>query len=179
MRAYTVRISIFTAAPFCLAVWALCILYCEVFGGTTMTYQGDVPLAGETLLVLANHLGDLDWVVMLSLAARMRSLSGVRFICKASLAKLPLLGWGMYLHHNVFIRSRPDGRESSVAPSERAQTVAADVADVHDTVQSLTTNVNACQPVWIGLFPEGTRLIPDQHKRAVEFAAERGLQQYK
>lgn len=179
MRAYTVRICIFTAAPFCLAVWALCILYCEVFGGTTMTYQGDVPLAGETLLVLANHLGDLDWVVMLSLAARMRSLSGVRFICKASLAKLPLLGWGMYLHHNVFIRSRPDGRESSVAPSERAQTVAADVADVHDTVQSLTTNVNACQPVWIGLFPEGTRLIPDQHQRAVEFAAERGLQQYK
>ena len=160
-------------------MWALCIAYCEIFGGTTMCYYGDDPIPGETLIALGNHLGDLDWVVMLSLAARMRSLAGVRFICKASLAKLPLLGWGMYLHHNVFIRSRPEGRDASTTESQRAQMVAADLADVNATVISLLDHANPMQPVWIGLFPEGTRIIPDQHKRALEFAQTHSLQQYR
>ena len=165
-------------------MWGLCILYCETFGGTTFVYQGDEPLEGESVLIMANHLGDLDWVVMLSLAARMRALAGVRFIMKASLAKLPLLGWGLALHHNVFIRSRPSGRPvdggagDDLTPRRRLQLVQRDTADVTSTVRSLLTTGTRCQPVWIGLFPEGTRLIPDQHARALAFAEERGKPRY-
>ena len=32
---------------------------------------------------------------------------------KAAFAKMPILGWGLALHHGVFIRSRPDGRTNA------------------------------------------------------------------
>ena len=123
-------------------MWALCILYAEVFGGTRMIFQGDVPIHGESALVLANHLGELDWVVMLSLAARMRCLSGMRFLMKAAFAKMPILGWGLALHHGVFIRSRPDGRTNAkvLASETSADAVAsgdAPTADRHQLVGPL------------------------------------------
>lgn len=132
-------------------MWALCILYAEVFGGTRMIFQGDVPIHGESALVLANHLGELDWVVMLSLAARMRCLSGMRFLMKAAFAKMPILGWGLALHHGVFIRSRPDGRTNAkvLASETSADAVAsgdAPTADRHQLVGPLPLSTPSADP---------------------------------
>ena len=159
-------------------MWGLCILVTEVFGGLRIVLYGDVPTPSETLLITPNHLSELDWVVVLGLAARCDALAGVRFIMKASLAKIPILGWGLALHHSVFIRSRPEGRAATVSVAERAATVSADMDDIVATVGSLTTH-HSCQPCWIVIFAEGTRLIPTQHAKALEFAAQHGRQAYK
>ena len=160
-------------------MWAISVLYVEVFGGLQVVLYGEVPLPGEMLLITPNHLSDLDWVVVLGLAARCDALAGLRFIMKASLAKLPVLGWGLALHHSVFIRSRPEGRAMSISPSERALTVSRDTETIASTVRSLTTRHGCGQCCWIVLYAEGTRLTPEQHKRALDYAREHGKASYK
>lgn len=161
-------------------MWALCILYCETFGGLRVVYQGDLPLASETTLVLSNHLSELDWIVVLGLAARRQALAGVRFLAKASLAKLPLLGWGLWLHDTVFIRSRPPGRGDVEQAVDRSLAVNHDLEDTTRTVRRLTEHHGGCMPgyAWIGLFPEGTRLTPEQHERTLAYAEAQGLPAY-
>ena len=170
---------------------ALCVVFSEVFGGYAPLFRGDELQPGESVIILANHLSDLDFVITLSLAARLDALGGLRFIGKAALAKVPIIGWGLWLHHTIFIKSRPQGRRgdqvfsqvdsSAAAPSaaERARTVAADMEGISATVRSVITKQSDCQPVWIGLFPEGTRITPEQHKRALEYAKEEGLSAFK
>mgnify|MGYP006093678209 CR=1 FL=1 len=158
-------------------MWGLCILYTEVFGGLEIVLYGDVPTPGETLLITPNHLSELDWIVVLGLAARCDALAGVRFIMKASLAKLPIIGWGLALHHSVFIRSRPEGRAAQVSVAERAATVTADKDDIVNTVSSLTTHHKA-HCCWIVIYTEGTRIIPEQHARALDFAREHARPAY-
>lgn len=122
-----------------------------------------------------------------------------RLLSPSACTQLPFLGWALHYHHTVFIHTRPDGRApksslipwvgaevsaegtAAVSPTERARSVARDVADISGTAESLTTHhPDYCgQPVWIGLYPEGTRLIPEQHKRALAFAQEHERQAYK
>ena len=164
-------------------MWALCILTTEVFGGMRVVLYGELPPAGEPLLITPNHLSSLDWIVVLCVAARCDALSGLRFIMKASLAKMPLLGWGLKLHHSVFIRSRPEGREPGKSKAARAASVKRDMGELVSTVKSLTSNPVACESrnstCWIVLYAEGTRLIPEQHTRSLAFAQESGKQPFK
>ena len=103
-------------------MWAILVLYTEVFGGLRLVFSGDTPVIGESMLVISNHVSELDFIVILALAARMDgTLPAVRFIAKAALAKLPILGQGLYLHHTIFIRSRPEGRAQHTSAAERVK----------------------------------------------------------
>ena len=156
-------------------LWAIMVLYTEALGGLRLVFYGDTPVIGESMLVLSNHVSELDFVVILALAARMDgTLPAVRFIAKAALAKLPVLGQGLYLHHTVFIRSRPEGRAQHTSAAERAKTVAADTANITESARTLTTEHDH-GPVLLSLFPEGTRITPAQHAKAVAHAGDKGL----
>ena len=80
-------------------------------------------------------------------------------------------------------RSASESTAASVAGStpDRAKKrrVRASSTGTDPAPPQILTKEHTCQPVWIGLFPEGTRLIPEQHKRALEFAAENQRAAYK
>lgn len=156
-------------------MWAILVLYTEVFGGLRLVFSGDTPVIGESMLVISNHVSELDFIVILALAARMDgTLPAVRFIAKAALAKLPILGQGLYLHHTIFIRSRPEGRAQHTSAAERVKTVALDIENLTETARTLTTEHDHA-PVTLSLFPEGTRITSAQHAKAVAHAGDKGL----
>ena len=155
------------------SLWAVCIIALELCGGLTLRFQGDEPLPGEKLLVLSNHVSYLDWIAVLGLAARVEALGGVRFVAKASLRRIPLLGFALRLQQTIFIRSRPEGRVAGTSEEARARTVALDTADIAVTSRQLLEHSPSC---WLCIFPEGTRVTPEQHQKALAFARSRGLQ---
>ena len=110
-----------------MPMWAICIVGTEVFGNMKIEWQGEMPLPGEKVIILSNHLSVLDWVIHLSLAARCDALPGIRFIAKSPIKKIPLIGFGMYMTHCVFVNSRPEGRADGTTAEQRAATVADDM----------------------------------------------------
>jgi len=86
------------ANPIFSQVWAVCTVAFEVFGGLNIAYFGDEPLPGEKFVVVANHYSNLDWLVLVGLAARFNVQGGARFIAQTPVRNIPFLGTALWLH---------------------------------------------------------------------------------
>jgi len=136
-------------------LWGLMIRHVEFFGGWNHVYSGDVIPRDENVFVISNHKTWLDWLTLMSFAARKNRLGAFKMFAKQSIALVPGIGWGMWLMNMVFL-SRDWNSDSK---------------RIMKTFESLR---NSKVPFWIGSHLEGTRFSEKKHTESQEFAKAQG-----
>jgi len=127
----------------------------QTLGGVSVNLIGDRLPYHENALVLANHQSTVDIVIQLIIGRHYRRLGDMKFFVKDILKWVPGPGWGMAFLECIFMkRNWAEDRERVVAQLRKFQ---------KDRV-----------PVWVNIYPEGTRLKPSKLAAAQEFARKSG-----
>lgn len=129
------------------------LVYCD---DELATQLGESGRGLGHCLVTMNHHTELDWLYCWKLASFADRLGNCRAFAKSMLKFVPVIGWSSYLSEDVYLARSWDK----------------DKDEVDRSLQQLETFPS---PVWLFLFPEGTRLTADKLKASQEFAAGRGL----
>ncbi|XP_052832350.1 1-acyl-sn-glycerol-3-phosphate acyltransferase epsilon isoform X2 [Octopus bimaculoides] len=118
----------------------------------------------ENIIYISNHQSTVDWIVTNMLAVRQGMIGHIRYILKDSLKFLPMYGFYFRQHGCIYVKR--DGKFSK---------------NQHTIERVLNRLKNENTPVWMVVFPEGTRFNPckqDVIQKSKEFAKERGLHPY-
>lgn len=103
----------------------------------------------ENVLYFSNHQCAADWIVVDFVALRNAALGRIRYIMKRSLRFLPLYGWYFAMHNCVFVQKN------------WAQ-------DQLRLKYSLDLFQKRSIPLWLVIFPEGTRFNPKEKADVLE-----------
>ena len=140
---------------FAMGIWTWWSVIIERIHGTKLIVSGDELPAGESAVMFANHQSMGDIVVLLCLARRTGRMADMRWMVKGSMKFMPFLGWGMLSLDFLFLkRDWAKDREHIAAAFAR--------------FRSRKT------PVWLVLFPEGTRRTPEKHAKSMVHAGRAG-----
>ena len=137
--------------------WGWCVRLAQRLHGTHIVVTGDPVPAEETALVLANHQQMADITFLMMFARSKRRLGEMRWFVKDQLKWVPGVGWGLYLLGSVFVK----------------RDWAADRTGIERTFARFRRDR---LPVWLLLFPEGTRLTPAKLERSRAWAREHDVQ---
>ncbi|MBI5502318.1 MAG: acyltransferase [Deltaproteobacteria bacterium] len=137
--------------------WGWCIELARRLHGTHIVVTGDAVPDEETALVLANHQQMADITFLMMFARSKGRLGEMRWFVKDGLKWVPGVGWGLYLLGSVFVK----------------RDWAADRAGIERTFARLRRDR---VPVWLVLFPEGTRLTAGKLERSRAWARGQGLE---
>ncbi|KAH9504622.1 1-acyl-sn-glycerol-3-phosphate acyltransferase epsilon [Bulinus truncatus] len=141
------------------------LFFFEVLTGAEMIFYGDLKALqelekGENCIYMSNHQSTVDWVIASCVAIRRGSLGRVRYILKDGLKFLPFYGFYLGMHGSLFVKRA--GKFNRVKAEKQLS------RDAKDKI-----------PMWLVIFPEGTRYNPE-HRDTIEssqnFAKEQGLQ---
>ena len=136
--------------------WSYVAWMAQTFGGLTLQISGDELPANENAVMLANHQSAVDTIVQLMLGWRYRRLGDMKFFIKDIIKWIPGPGWGMIFLECIFMkRNWNEDRKRVVKQLHRFQT--------------------GRVPVWVIIYPEGTRLRPSRLALAQEFASKQGV----
>ncbi|XP_010281229.1 PREDICTED: 1-acyl-sn-glycerol-3-phosphate acyltransferase epsilon-like, partial [Phaethon lepturus] len=103
---------------------------------------GDLPKNKENVIYLSNHQCTVDWIIADMLAIRQNALGHVRYVLKDGLKWLPLYGWYFSQHGGVYVKRSAKFNEKEMREKLRAQ-------------------MKAETPMYLVIFPEGTRYNPE------------------
>ncbi|XP_061415656.1 1-acyl-sn-glycerol-3-phosphate acyltransferase epsilon isoform X1 [Lethenteron reissneri] len=121
---------------------SLVLLFFENYTGLEVVLYGDLPSEKENVIYLSNHQSTVDWVVADMLAVRQNALGHVRYVLKDGLKWLPLYGWYFSQHGGVYVKRRDHYNEKAIERKLKAQ-------------------MEAQIPMYLVIFPEGTRYNPE------------------
>lgn len=108
----------------------------------------EVTERDENVIYMSNHQSSMDWLVAYTLAMRARCMSRVKFMMKQELHWVPIVGYYLKLLGHIYVRRRGFRQDKLI-----------------EIVRRVATEKT---PVWLGIFPEGTRYNPeDQNAIAV------------
>ncbi|CAF3575005.1 unnamed protein product [Rotaria sp. Silwood1] len=114
----------------------------------------------ENILFISNHQSSVDWIIANMLAIRQGSLGHIRYILKNELKWIPLYGFYFQQHGCIYVRRNDKG----------------DLERVEKGIRQIKSNG---LPVWLVIFPEGTRFNPvknqDIIERSRQFAKQKGV----
>ena len=111
----------------------------------------------EHAIFLMNHHTELDWLYSWMLGERMGVLGNCKAFAKSVLKFVPIIGWSWAMSDMVFL-SRGDWDKDQKTIKEK-----------------LTILADYTSPVWLLLFPEGTRFTKQKHQASIEFAVKAKL----
>ena len=111
----------------------------------------------EHAIFLMNHHTELDWLYSWVLGDRMGVLGNCKAFTKSVLKFVPIIGWSWAMSDMVFL-SRGDWDKDQKTIGEKLRILA-----------------DYPSPVWLLLFPEGTRFTKQKHQASQEFAIMCGL----
>jgi 1-acyl-sn-glycerol-3-phosphate acyltransferase len=131
--------------------WSYLGFMAQTFGGMSVDVTGDRLPYDENALLLANHQSAADIVVQLIVGRTYNRLGDMKFFVKDALKWVPGPGWGMVFLECIFMK-----RNWS---EDRAR-----------VVEQLGKFKNDRVPVWVNIYPEGTRMKAAQLAAAQEFA---------
>eukprot|EP00038_Savillea_parva_P001860 m.107972 g.107972 ORF g.107972 m.107972 type:complete len:413 (+) comp10639_c0_seq6:86-1324(+) len=134
-------------------------LYFEVYPGLRVVLHGDRP-RDEDAIYISNHQSNMDWFITVLLAGEIGGSGRIRYMLKDSLTMLPLFGWAFALHGCVYV-SKSSRRNQGGARNElvaRTRTLGEDGI-----------------PVWLVVFPEGTRYNPVRYPWQLVDSAEAAI----
>lgn len=114
----------------------------------------------EHSLCIMNHLCEVDWIMGQCFLDNIQMLGGLKAFMKTAVKYVPIIGWVYYFTDFIFL-SRSFEKDKDI---------------ILQQVKGLTTYQ---YPLWLGLFPEGTRITPAKHKLALDFLAERNMKPLK
>ncbi|CAF1625333.1 unnamed protein product [Rotaria magnacalcarata] len=114
----------------------------------------------ENVLYISNHQSSVDWIVSNMLAIHQGSLGHIRYVLKSDLKWIPLYGFYFQQHGCIYVRRN-------------------DKEDLDRVQKGMKQVEYNGLPVWLVIFPEGTRYNPVNNQYAIErsrlFAHDRGL----
>lgn len=152
-------------------LWAiyqrLVLFFFETYSGTEVHLYGDVDSLfkkKENVIYISNHQSTVDWIVINMLAVRQGMVGHIRYVLKDSLKYLPMYGFYFRQHGCIYVKR--DGKFSK---------------NQHTVERQLKRFKNENTPVWMVVFPEGTRFNPNRPEiiqKSKQFAKERGLHDY-
>ncbi|XP_059157781.1 1-acyl-sn-glycerol-3-phosphate acyltransferase epsilon-like [Physella acuta] len=141
------------------------LFFFEIITGVELIFYGDLTALkelakGENCIYMSNHQSTLDWVIASCISMRRGSLGRTRYVLKDGLKFLPFYGFYLGMHGSLFVKRagkfRKDKAEKQLS------------RDAHDK-----------KPMWLVVFPEGTRFNPElinTIESSKVFATEQGLQ---
>ncbi|CAF0768536.1 unnamed protein product [Rotaria sp. Silwood1] len=114
----------------------------------------------ENVLYISNHQSSVDWIITNMLAVHQGSLGHIRYVLKSDLKWIPFYGFYFQQHGCIYVRRNDKG----------------DIDRVEKGMRQIEYNG---LPVWLVIFPEGTRFNPINNQDAIQrsrlFAQEKGL----
>jgi len=149
---------------FMYGIYGYLLFIAEWWSGSRITVYCDKELRRridmkdpeENALIVMNHHYELDWLYAWMVGDRVGVLGNCRAFAKESLKYIPILGWAGKFSDDVYIKRNLE-------------------KDKDNMQRKLSELVGFPSPVWLFLFPEGTRFTPDKHLASQEFAENRGL----
>ncbi|XP_066236181.1 1-acyl-sn-glycerol-3-phosphate acyltransferase epsilon [Saccopteryx leptura] len=138
---------------------SMVLFFFEHYTGVQILLYGDLPKNKENIIYLANHQCTVDWIVADILAIRQSALGHVRYVLKDGLKWLPLYGCYFSQHGGIYVK----------------RSARFDEAEMRRKLQAY---VHAGTPMYLVIFPEGTRYNPgltEVISASQAFAAQEGL----
>ncbi|XP_060147511.1 1-acyl-sn-glycerol-3-phosphate acyltransferase epsilon isoform X3 [Globicephala melas] len=124
---------------------SMVLFFFENCTGVQILLYGDLPKNKENIIYLANHQSTVDWIVADMLAIRQNALGHVRYVLKDGLKWLPLYGCYFSQHGGIYVK-----RSAKFSEKEMRK--------------KLQSYINAGAPMYLVIFPEGTRYNPELTK---------------
>lgn len=143
------------------------LFFYHSLSGSRLVLYGDVDAlrkGDENVLYLSNHQTALDWVITDMLAAVQGNIGKTRYVLKDQIRMLPLYGFYFRARGCVYVKRGRTKREGAF--------------DEAYAVRQLDRLRTDKVPLWLVIFPEGTRFNPSKQKeleRSKEFARSNGL----
>lgn len=135
--------------------WTYVALISQRIGRLSVEYSGDRLPSDENALVIANHQSAVDTVIQLMVGHRFGRIGDMKFFVKDVLKWVPGPGWGMVFLECIFMkRNWNEDRDRVVKQLQRFHS---------DRV-----------PIWVNIYPEGTRRKPSKVAEAQAFARKAG-----
>ncbi|XP_062959608.1 1-acyl-sn-glycerol-3-phosphate acyltransferase epsilon isoform X2 [Cynocephalus volans] len=125
---------------------SMVLFFFENYTGVQILLYGDLPKNKENIIYIANHQSAVDWIVADILAIRQNALGHVRYVLKDGLKWLPLYGCYFSQHGGIYVKRSAKFNEKEMR-------------------KKLQSYVNAGTPMYLVIFPEGTRYNPGQTNR--------------
>jgi lysophosphatidic acid acyltransferase/lysophosphatidylinositol acyltransferase len=128
----------------------------RIYSDQEMLTRMEAKDAQENALIVMNHHYELDWLYCWMVGDRMGILGNCKAFAKESLKYVPILGWAGSWADNVYLKRNLEKDRSRMK-------------------NNLSELVGYPSPIWLFLFPEGTRFTAEKHKASQEFAKSRDL----
>lgn len=138
---------------------SMVLFFFENYTGVQVVIYGDLPKHKENVVYLSNHQSTVDWIIADMLAIRQDSLGHVRYVLKDGLKFLPLYGWYFSQHGGIYVKRSANFNEKAMR-------------------RKLLAQVDAKVPMYLVIFPEGTRYNPELPRVIADsqaFAKKEGL----
>jgi len=114
----------------------------------------------EHAYCVMNHTYEIDWLIGWMICDRIHLLGNCKAYAKKVIQYMPILGWAWKFSEFVFLERSFDKDKDVI---NRQITELADHPD----------------PMWLLLFPEGTRFTREKHKASEDFAQQKNLPELK
>ncbi|KAL7424006.1 hypothetical protein Q5752_001591 [Cryptotrichosporon argae] len=141
----------------------------------------------DRLVVMANHQAYTDWMVLWILACYAGHARGIVILLKASLKRVPIVGWGMQFFNFIFLhrswsadranltRALTDlGRAAKSDNERRARSGGRDRAGE----ASALLGKQPRSPLWLVIFPEGTITSDEERAKSIKYATAQGVDDF-
>jgi len=144
-------------------IYSQLLFLADWWSNATVTYHCDqetlASLGKEHALVLMNHHYELDWLYGWMVGDRAGVLGNCRVYVKKMLKYVPILGWAWTFSDTVFLERNWDKDQDTLRNGLK------ELQDYPD-------------PMWVLLFPEGTRFTQQKYEAGKQFSLSRGLPVY-
>ncbi|KAF0027416.1 hypothetical protein F2P81_020157 [Scophthalmus maximus] len=138
---------------------SMVLFFFENYTGVEVVIHGDIPKNKENVIYLSNHQCTADWIIADMLAIRQSAIGHVRYVLKDGLKWLPLYGWYFSQHGGIYVKRSAKFNEAAMK-------------------KKLLTQTQSGAPMYLVIFPEGTRYNPELTKVIADsqaFATKEGL----
>ncbi|KAF5273615.1 hypothetical protein FQR65_LT04614 [Abscondita terminalis] len=114
----------------------------------------------EHAYCVMNHTYEIDWLIGWMLCDRIHLLGNCKAYAKKVIKYMPVLGWAWKFSEFVFLERSFDKDKEIIN-------------------KQITELADHPDPIWLLLFPEGTRFTVEKHKASEQFAREKNLPELK
>lgn len=149
----------------CSSFYAQLVFLAEWWSGTEIyayidKNDFDKYYGKEHAYCIMNHKFEIDWLMGWMFCDKIRCLGNAKAYAKKIIQYIPTLGWCWKFSEFVFL--------------ERSFDKDRDIIN-----KQITELVDHPDPIWLLLFPEGTRFTAEKHQASLRFAKEKGLPELK
>lgn len=141
-------------------IWGWWAWGVQTLVGLKVIVTGDDIPKKENAIVICNHQGMSDILVLLCISFASGCISYTTWLAKDAIKYVPGLGWGLAFLETVFLKRDWMSDEKNIRAT-------------------FARFVDEKVPIWLIMFPEGTRMTPAKHEKSVALSKEKGTHEFK